>query len=221
MWRTIPAGRGRPKILDIGCGYGAQTRALAQLTGGRIVAVDNHQPFVDEINHWAVGKGCGARIRAVCASMDDLPFREGEFDIIWSEGAIDIMGFEKGLAAWQKFLKKGGCMVISAMALFDREAPAELIEYLTKQGVVPLTEDVLAGQVTPAGLELLKTDRLEKEGWTTNYYEPMRKVIAELRPTHGQNEEDAAVLDGLDEEASIYDKYGDSFGYTFFLMRKS
>lgn len=42
--------------------------------------------------------GLADRISKVCASMDDLPFEDGEFDIIWSEGAIFVMGFEKELA---------------------------------------------------------------------------------------------------------------------------
>ncbi len=33
------------KILDIGCGNGAQTLQLARYLDGTILAVDNHQPF--------------------------------------------------------------------------------------------------------------------------------------------------------------------------------
>ena len=38
-----------PRILDIGCGNGAQTLCLAATLGGRITAVDNHQPYLDEL----------------------------------------------------------------------------------------------------------------------------------------------------------------------------
>jgi len=34
------------RILDIGCGSGAQTLDLARATEARIVAVDNHPPFI-------------------------------------------------------------------------------------------------------------------------------------------------------------------------------
>jgi hypothetical protein len=40
--------------------------------------------------------------------MDDLPFKEEELDLIWSEGAIYNIGFEKGLREWRKYLKKMG-----------------------------------------------------------------------------------------------------------------
>ncbi|HEX8991856.1 MAG TPA: class I SAM-dependent methyltransferase [Anaerolineales bacterium] len=38
-----------PSILDIGCGPGAQTIALARHSQARITAVDRHQPFLDEL----------------------------------------------------------------------------------------------------------------------------------------------------------------------------
>ncbi len=39
-----------PYILDIGCGPGMQTLELARITQGRIVALDNFKPFLDNPN---------------------------------------------------------------------------------------------------------------------------------------------------------------------------
>jgi SAM-dependent methyltransferase len=103
-------------ILDIGCGSGAQTRNLAAVTSGTITAVDNHQPFLDAIAAWADQNGLQGRIRTIRASMDNLPFEPGQFDLIWSEGAIFIMGFEQGLTAWRQLVKRGGCLVVSDAA---------------------------------------------------------------------------------------------------------
>jgi ubiquinone/menaquinone biosynthesis C-methylase UbiE len=36
-----------PVILDLGCGAGAQTFHLAELTSGSIVAIDKHAPSVE------------------------------------------------------------------------------------------------------------------------------------------------------------------------------
>ncbi|MEJ2636555.1 MAG: class I SAM-dependent methyltransferase, partial [Calditrichia bacterium] len=46
-----------PLILDMGCGPGMQTLALARLSGGTVTAVDNHQPFLDELENRARRKG--------------------------------------------------------------------------------------------------------------------------------------------------------------------
>ncbi|WP_028322907.1 class I SAM-dependent methyltransferase, partial [Desulfatiglans anilini] len=43
--------------------------------------------------------GVADRITTLKGSMDALPFEEGEFDVIWSEGAVYNMGFEAGVSA--------------------------------------------------------------------------------------------------------------------------
>ena len=116
-------------VLDIGCGSGTQTRDLSRLTTGTITAVDNHQPFLDAVSKKAKVDGTAGRIKTVCASMDSLPFDPGQFDLIWSEGAIFIMGFEKGLAAWKPLLKKGGHMVVSDAAWFEPNPPGDLVRW--------------------------------------------------------------------------------------------
>lgn len=45
-----------PSILDVACGPGMQTIQLAQLCSGNIVAVDTHQPFLDELDRRAEKK---------------------------------------------------------------------------------------------------------------------------------------------------------------------
>lgn len=45
------------RILDIGCGSGAQTLQLARHIDGTIVALDNHRPFLDELESRARAEG--------------------------------------------------------------------------------------------------------------------------------------------------------------------
>lgn len=47
----------RPEILDVGCGAGTQTIALARLSPGRITAVDVHEPMLDELRRRAAEAG--------------------------------------------------------------------------------------------------------------------------------------------------------------------
>ncbi|MBP1927784.1 SAM-dependent methyltransferase [Methanolinea mesophila] len=218
-WSLIPSVPPRPVIVDIGCGTGTQTRDLAGLTDGSITAVDVYEPFLEKIAEWAQREGLSKRVRTVKASMDDLPFDRDQFDIIWSEGAIDIMGFEKGLSLWKQYCKKGGHIVVSDLTLFAASAPEELIEFWKPYGVTISTEEEKARQISAAGLQLLHTFRLEKKGWTEYFYEPMGKVIEALRKEKGDIPECAAVLDALEQEGVMYRKYGNSYGYSFFVMR--
>jgi len=207
------------KILDVGCGSGTQTRDLAGLTTGTITAVDNHQPFLDLLNARAKEAGLQGRIRTECASMDALPFEPGQFDLIWSEGAIFIVGFEQGLRLWKPLLKKGGYMVVSDAEWFEPNPPAELMNWWESEGYVPVSEDEMKERVKQAGLRLVATYRLPEAGWWENYLVPLQVQIAELRKTHGSDPGNATLLDSLEHEAEMYLKYKRYYGYTFFVMQ--
>lgn len=101
------------KIADIGCGTGASTILLGRLLNARIIAVDFLQDFLDVLDKRAEGTGGGDRISTLARSMDDLPFADEELDVIWPEGAIYDIGFEKGITEWRRFLKAGGLLVAS------------------------------------------------------------------------------------------------------------
>ena len=84
-FRSISSTPGA-RILDIGCGVGMQTLHIAKICGNcHITATDIYQPYLDDLMQKAAVMGLADRISTVCASMDDLPFEDGDFDIIWSE----------------------------------------------------------------------------------------------------------------------------------------
>ena len=41
------------------------------------------------------------------ASMECLPFKAAELDLIWSERAIYNIGFSEGIKLWKEYLKIG------------------------------------------------------------------------------------------------------------------
>jgi len=84
-----------PKILDIGCGRGMQTIKLAKLSNGIVTALDNHQPFLDMLTRNVKKEGLEHKIICSNQSMLEMDFNEASFDIIWSEGALYFLGFER------------------------------------------------------------------------------------------------------------------------------
>jgi len=217
---SLPALPDRPNILDVGCGTGAQTRDIARMTRGDLIAVDNHGPFLAAIREWASRDGLGERGCTLRASMDALPFRNEAFDVIWSEGAIDIMGFAKGLAAWKPLCRKGGYLVVSDLTLFQRDPPAELPDFMKAYNVTLRTEEEKAGEIRDTGLLLLSTFRLDEAGWLEHFYDPMAERIAALRAAVGSSPERAAVLDSLEREGGMYRKFRKWYGYTFYVMQR-
>ena len=109
----IPYLDEKTKILDIGCGTGGQTITLARNIEAQITAVDMLPQFLETLKIKAKENNLINRITAIEMLMDSLSFDEGSFDVIWSEGAIYNIGFEKGLSLWRKYLKDNGYIDVS------------------------------------------------------------------------------------------------------------
>lgn len=74
---------------------------------------------------------------------------------------------------------------------------------------------------TDYGYEVLDHFTLAPSAWWDEYYTPLQKRVARLRQAAETNAALAEILDDTERAISIYDRYGDSDGYVFFLMRKS
>ena len=97
-----------PKILDIGCGPGMQTIKLAKISNGEVIGIDIFQQYLDQLNEHIIKENLQNKVKAEKQSMFDIKYPEEFFDIIWAEGSIFIIGFEKGLSNWKKYIKKNG-----------------------------------------------------------------------------------------------------------------
>jgi ubiquinone/menaquinone biosynthesis C-methylase UbiE len=109
------------RIADLGCGTGGQTMVFAQHAPGNITGIDLFPKFIDLFNANAEKLKLQQRVKGEVGSMDNLPFRPESLDLIWSEGAIYNIGFERGLNEWRKFLKTGGYVAVSeAIVVYQR-----------------------------------------------------------------------------------------------------
>jgi SAM-dependent methyltransferase len=105
---------------------------LAQNTPCEIIGVDLFPDFIKIFNQNAQNKNLHGRVKGIVGNMENLPFREDEFDLIWSEGAIYNIGFERGLNKWRKYLKQGGYIAVSENTWVTDERPAEIQEFWEK-----------------------------------------------------------------------------------------
>lgn len=107
VFRLLPELE-KPRILDIGCGSGVPTIELARLSNGEIIGMDVDQSLLDEFNRKIEKEVFSDRIRTKKCSLFEMDFPDEFFDIMWAEGAIALIGFEKGLREWNRFLKSDG-----------------------------------------------------------------------------------------------------------------
>jgi hypothetical protein len=61
--------------------------------------------------------------------MDDLPFGEEAFDLIWAAGSVYIMGFEAGIRYWRAFFREGGCLALTEATWFTETPSTEAKEF--------------------------------------------------------------------------------------------
>lgn len=210
----------KPHILDLGCGSGRQSLCVARHTGGELVAVDNYQPFLDRLSQSAAEQGLAARISTRCESMDALTLPESSFDLIWSEGAIYVMGFERGLREICRYLVPDGLVAVTEAVWLRDNPPAEVREFWESEYPAIGTRKANESMIAAAGYQLLDSFVLPKSDWWDNYYRPLERRANEMRREHAGNEEALAVIAFADREIDIFRRYSDYYGYVFFLMRK-
>jgi len=212
---------GTAEILDIGCGGGMQTLAIARRCPGcRITALDIYQPYLDDLTRKAEEAGVGDRITTCCASMDDLPFAPESFDAIWSEGSVFIIGFEKGLRYWKDFLKPGGSLALSELVWFTDNPSPEVSAFMQEEYPPMTTARECERIIRQAGYAIAGSFRLPDDAWWEHYYSPLEARIAALWDEYADDPDAAATLAMTRKEIALFREYSDEYGYQVFLLRK-
>ena len=153
--------------------------------------------------------------------MDNLPFQEEEFDLIWSEGAIYNIGFERGLKEWRKYLKKGGYIAVSESSWFTDERPKEINDYWVDAYPEIDTIPNQVAKIYKAGYLPVATFILPETCWTEHYFVPKiaaRKIFLSKYAGNKTAEEFSALQSS---EEVLYRKYKEFYGYTFFIAKKT
>jgi SAM-dependent methyltransferase len=210
----------RPRILDIGCGSGAQTIELARATSGEIVAVDIRQRFLDELTEHARDAGVLPQITTVNASMFDMQFPAESFDLIWSEGAIYIAGFAAGLSAWRRFLKPGGWLAVSELSWLVPNPPAETAQFWARNYPGMKSIERNCQVISETGYVDADGFVLPVQDWWDNYYGPGQTRVAALRKKYAGDPDVLAILEDAQREYDLFRVHCDVYGYVFFVMRK-
>ena len=219
----LPPLTSHHRILDIGCGSGAQTLDLARATAAQIVAVDVHEAFVAQLVKRAADQGLGARIRAQVGDMNDLRFPDGSFDVLWCEGATVIItgSFARGLSTWRRLLVPGGHLVVSELCWLSGAPPAEAKAFFEAEGADVTDLDSRRKAIADNGYRLVGDFVLPRVGWWENYYLPLGATLERFRAAHAGDDEALQVAARSQFEIDLYRRYHEHFGYGFFVMQRT
>jgi SAM-dependent methyltransferase len=215
MCRDLPAS---PRVLDLGCGAGAQTLHLASLIHGPILAIDRHPPLIDRLREQLEWLGLAGRVEARVGDMLDLGLPPASFDLVWSEGALYNLGLEIALPICADLLRPGGHLAFTDAVWRTDDPPIDVREAFADYPTMRRVEDVCL-LLERTGWSLLGHFDLPDEAWWDEFYGPMERRIDALRVRHANDPEGLAALDVLAAEPQMHRRSGRHYGYTFFISR--
>ena len=198
-FRMIPK-LDKPRILDIGCGSGIPTLELARSTQGEVIGIDIDQPALDRFITKIKEAELTNRVQAVNRSILDMDFPNESFDIVWAEGSIGVIGFEKGIKEWRRLLKTGGFLIVHD----------DLGDLLEKQR-----------QISQSGYELINHFVLSEDIWWNEYYAPLEKKLKAFRAKHASDRKSITILNNDQHEIDTFKQDPTRYRSVFFIMRKS
>jgi SAM-dependent methyltransferase len=208
------------RIADIGCGTGASTLVLAQRLNAQITAVDFLEDFLEVLDGKAKKRGLSQSITTLACAMEDLPFGDGEFDVIWSEGAIYNIGFEKGIKDWNRYLKKGGVLAVSEITWMTDSRPSDLQEYWHAEYPEIDVASAKIGILEKHGYSPIGYFVLPEHCWLANYYRPMQNSFQDFLNRNGNSEDAHAIVAAEKREIELYEKYKTYYSYGVYIARK-
>ena len=189
----------KPRILDIGCGSGVPTIELAKLSNGEIIGIDIDQSLLDQLNRKIEENGFSNQMKTIKCSLFEIDFPDESFDIIWAEGSIHIIGFEKGLKEWNRLLKINGSLVVHD----------EAINISNKLEKIP-----------NCGYKLINYFPLPEDAWWIEYCRPLEIRIKELRKKYKNDPEALKVFQKHQTEIDMVKKNPKAFGSIYYIMQK-
>jgi ubiquinone/menaquinone biosynthesis C-methylase UbiE len=187
-----------PRILDIGCGSGVPTMELSRLSNGEIIGLDIDQSALDMLTEKILRAGLSDRVKTMKCSVFNMEFSDERFDIIWSEGCIHVVGFEKGLREWRRLLKPNGYMVVH-------------------DGQDNINEKLKL--ISRCGYGLLGHFLLNVDVWRAEYFAPLEKLIAGTLAKYSDAPKVLEVVYSSQREIDMFEKDPELNSSAFFIMQ--
>ena len=207
-------------VADIGCGTGASSLQLASVLNANIAAVDFLPDFIEELDKRAAEAGLSDHIDTQVANMEALTFEEESLDLIWSEGAIYNMGFEKGVNEWRRFLRPGGRLVVSEITWLTDERPAELQAFWDSGYPEIATASEKIAVLEKAGYTPMGYFALPSYCWLENYYTPLAAGFTDFLMRHYDSDLAKKIVEEDTTEIEQYQRFKAYYSYGMYVARK-
>jgi SAM-dependent methyltransferase len=140
--------------------------------------------------------------------------------VIWSEGAIYNMGFERGIQEWRRFLKPGGMLIVSEITWSTGSRPRELQLYWENEYAEINTASSKVKTLENNGYSPMAYFLLPEHCWLDNYYRPMQSTFDDFLNRHGCSEEAQAIVTSEENEIALYERYKQYYSYGVYIATR-
>ena len=190
----------RPRILDIGCGSGVPTLELARLSEGEVIGIDIDARQLSVLHYNIQAADLEQRVACVRCSMQQVPFSDNTFNILWAEGSVAVIGFSRGLNAWRRLLDTDGYLV-----LHDD------------------VDDIAGKQrsIHDRGYRLIDHFIISKHVWWETYYGPLQDKIASMKEKGEKCDTISETIQTLEHEIDQFRSTPKYDGSVFFILQKA
>ena len=121
--------RSGDRVLDVGCGCGLDVFVAGHLAGraGRAVGIDI-TPEMLELPRRLLGRGPLGNLEFLEADVESLPFDDGEFDLVISNGALNLApDKDRAFRELHRVLRPGGTFAAADLLVTDT-VPSEVLQ---------------------------------------------------------------------------------------------
>lgn len=202
-------------ILDIACGVGSSTILLANhFENSTVEAFDLFKHYKQTLDEKIAQGNLENRVYSYVMDMRDPDFANEEFDIVFCEAAIEIIGFRKGLSEWKRLLKPDGHMVVSDISWL-RNPSSESRKFWKNIYSEVDTIDNKISKIKSEGYEFIDYVIVPKDDWKS-YHEKLEKNLNALSGDKSAKE----FVNQIRKEIEMYRHHSDDYSYVFYIMRK-
>ena len=206
---------GEFNILDIACGVGSSTVLLADcFKNSTVEAVDLFRHYLSVLDEKIAENGLGERVFSYQMDMRDLDFANEDFDIVFCEASIEIIGFKRGLKEWKRLLKPNGYMIVSDVSWIGRPSSESVRFWKNIYAEVAAIENKIS-EIESEGYEFVDYVTVSKSDWY-DYYDKLERNLNSLSSDKSAKD----FVRQIKKEINHYRKHSDDYSYVFYIMRK-
>ena len=202
-------------VLDIACGVGTSTIQLAKyFKNAEIESFDLFKHYIKLLDEKITENALEDRVFSGVGDMKNPDFANEEFDIIFCEASVEIMGFKKALDEWRRLLRSDGYAVISDISWISKPSRESIQFWKNIYGEIDTIQNKI-GQIESAGYEFVDYVIVPKCDWE-DYYQKLEKNLNSLSSDKSAKD----FVKQLKKEINHYRTHSDDYSYVFYVMKK-